>query len=488
MRNEEIRLLEGVMIDRRTAILLTADAVSVAFAFLLAYTVSPHLKELLFTADHAPLAHFRDYAWLLLIIYPVYMFTLALRGLYNGGASRRQANIVTGVLYASLVTLTFLTLFMFLFKIQYISRFTILVFSFLLSVSTVLVRLILPHSDSFLRKLEGKPQRILVVGSRRRAKDFLESTRRSPTIEILGCVDTRSETVGRKVGDTVVVGTTEDPRTLLAGIHPDLIVIAMPLDKIPGVEEFLTACEEIGVPIMIMPDYHLTKYQKNLTLSRMSIERYCGIPMLRLATTTHSRLELFVKRVMDCTVSAVLLLLLLPAFALIAVLVRATSEGPVFYRWQVTGRNGREFTGYKFRTMVADADRRKAEFAGKNEMSGPVFKMKEDPRITPVGRWLRKFSLDELPQLYSVLRGDMSLVGPRPPLRTEAERFEFWQRKKLSVKPGITCLWQVNGRNSISDFSEWVKLDLEYIDNWSLRLDFIILLRTIPAVLRGTGR
>jgi lipopolysaccharide/colanic/teichoic acid biosynthesis glycosyltransferase len=151
------------------------------------------------------------------------------------------------------------------------------------------------------------------------------------------------------------------------------------------------------------------------------------------------------------------------------------------------GRNGVEFTGYKFTTMTADADERRAELMAHNQMNGPVFKIKEDPRVTSLGFILRKYSLNELPQLWSVLKGDMSLVGPRPAFRHELERYEFWHKRKLSIKPGITCLWQVLGRNKINNFDEWVKMDLEYIDNWSLWLDFKILFRTAWVVFKGTG-
>jgi lipopolysaccharide/colanic/teichoic acid biosynthesis glycosyltransferase len=197
---------------------------------------------------------------------------------------------------------------------------------------------------------------------------------------------------------------------------------------------------------------------------------------------------LIAKRLIDVLTSVALLVGLSPLLVIIAVLIRLTSEGPVFYRWRVVGQHGRPFTGFKFRTMVVNADALKAKLMAVNEMSGPVFKMEHDPRITPIGRVLRKFSLDELPQLWSVLRGDMSLVGPRPPLQTEWANFESWQLRKLSVKPGITCLWQVKGRNRIRDFDDWVRLDLQYADNWSLLLDLKILLWTVPAVVKGTGK
>ena len=159
----------------------------------------------------------------------------------------------------------------------------------------------------------------------------------------------------------------------------------------------------------------------------------------------------------------------------------------MFYPWRVIGLNGRPFTGYKFTTMVADADEKKRSLMERNEMQGPVFKIKSDPRITPFGAFLRKYSLNELPQLWSVLKGDMSLVGPRPAFRHELERYELWHKRKLTVKPGITCLWQVSGRNRISNFDEWVRLDLEYIDRWSLWLDMRILGRTVWAVFSGSG-
>lgn len=199
-------------------------------------------------------------------------------------------------------------------------------------------------------------------------------------------------------------------------------------------------------------------------------------------------LSLAIKRAADVVASAILLLLLSPVLLCLAIAVKVTSPGPVFYRWKVVGRGGRPFTGYKFRSMVANADALRDGLVARNEMTGPVFKIANDPRITKVGAWLRKYSLDELPQLYSVLTGDMSLVGPRPPLVTEYEQFSDYQKQKVSVTPGITCLWQVSGRNQISDFDEWVRLDLEYISRWSLGLDLSILMRTVGAVLSGSGK
>ena len=194
-----------------------------------------------------------------------------------------------------------------------------------------------------------------------------------------------------------------------------------------------------------------------------------------------------VKRMLDAVLASVILIALLPLFLTVALMVRLTSRGSTFYVCEYVGRRGRRFVGYKFRTMVANAETKKAELIHLNHMKGPAFKIRRDPRITPFGCFLRKLSIDELPQLWNVVRGDMSLVGPRPPLPEEWAEFKDWQRAKLAVVPGITCTWQVNGRSDIVDFDEWARMDLQYIERWSLWEDSKLLVRTIPAVLTGRG-
>ena len=195
-----------------------------------------------------------------------------------------------------------------------------------------------------------------------------------------------------------------------------------------------------------------------------------------------------IKRIFDIFFSVIVLISLIPIFLLISLLIKIDSKGPVFFAWDVIGKNGSPFRGYKFRTMEKDADKKKKQLLNLNEMNGPVFKIKNDPRITKFGKFLRKYSLDELPQFWSVVKGDMSVVGPRPAGPKEWEEYEEWQKRKLSITPGITCLWQVNGRNDIVDFNEWVRLDLEYIDNSNFYLDIKIIFKTILSVIRGTGK
>lgn len=247
-------------------------------------------------------------------------------------------------------------------------------------------------------------------------------------------------------------------------------------------EAVVNACEIEGVEAWLVADFFRTQ------ISRTSLDDFYGHPVLVFRSAPESSWQGMVKQVLDFSGALLMLLVLALPMAVVAFVIRFTSPGPVFFRQARSGLNGAPFTIYKFRTMVTNAEQMKHELQAMNEMTGPVFKITGDPRITPIGKWLRKFSIDELPQLFNVLRGEMSLVGPRPLPVDEIKRIsDLSHRRRLSVKPGITCLWQVSGRSQILDFKDWVRLDLEYIDNWSLWLDFKILLRTIPAVFGGTG-
>jgi exopolysaccharide biosynthesis polyprenyl glycosylphosphotransferase len=248
------------------------------------------------------------------------------------------------------------------------------------------------------------------------------------------------------------------------------------------VEELVRACELEGVEVWLVADFFKTQ------ISQPKFDEFHGRPVLVFRSAPEMSWQGIGKQLVDFFGALGLLVLTAPLLLVVALIIRLTSPGPVLFRQQRAGLSGRPFTMYKFRTMVSNAEQLKQELAALNEMSGPVFKVTKDPRVTPIGRWLRKFSLDEFPQLLNVLRGDMSLVGPRPLPLDEVARFDdLAHRRRLSVKPGLTCLWQVSGRNNVSDFRDWVRLDLEYIDNWSLWLDIKILLRTIPVVLLGSG-
>ncbi len=261
----------------------------------------------------------------------------------------------------------------------------------------------------------------------------------------------------------------------------DEVIFTDVVDVMPHVEEAILVCSEQGIRTTLVADLF------SIGMVKSGLSYFGDMPLIHFQTPPGDRWELFVKRILDIAVALLLLSALVPVFLIVALLIKVSSRGPVLFVQKRMGLNGRIFDMYKFRSMYVDADKDLHQLKERNEMKGPVFKMKNDPRITPVGRFLRRFSLDELPQLWNVMKGDMSLVGPRPPVPGEVSMYERKDRRRLSMRPGLTCTWQVSGRNNISDFTSWVELDLDYIDNWSLGRDFILLLRTIPAVLLGTG-
>jgi len=260
------------------------------------------------------------------------------------------------------------------------------------------------------------------------------------------------------------------------------VIFAAGHSQLNRVEQAIGACEIEGVPAWVIADFIRT------SIAKPDFDAFGGRPMLVFRSTPDVSWALLVKNVIDRIGAFIGLVIVSPLMVGIALAIRITSPGPIVFRQPRAGKHGKPFIMYKFRSMYSDAEMRRAELEPFNQMSGPVFKVHDDPRVTPVGRWLRRWSMDELPQLINVLLGDMSLVGPRPLPVYEVEKFEDRaQRRRLSVKPGLTCLWQISGRNEVRDFRDWVRLDLEYIDHWSLGLDLKILLRTVPAVICGAG-
>lgn len=259
----------------------------------------------------------------------------------------------------------------------------------------------------------------------------------------------------------------------------DEIVFAIDSRRLAQLEEVFLLCDEEGVRTRVAVDFfpHVN--------SRVYLDRLGASPLLTFSATPHDEIRLLVKRITDLILAAAALVLLFPIMLAIALIIRLTSPGPVIFRQERCGLNGRRFTFYKFRSMCEHAETMRASLEHLSKRQTAV-KIPDDPRLTPVGRWLRKFSVDEWPQLWNVLRGDMSLVGPRPAVPEEVEQYARWQRRRLRMRPGLTCLWAVNGRDSV-DFETWMRLDMQYIDNWSLALDWKIILRTIPQVLTGRG-
>ena len=347
--------------------------------------------------------------------------------------------------------------------------------------SRVLLRSVLAG----IRRRGRNLREMLVVGTNPRAIRFARKIESSPELgyRIAGFVDVPWAGMGifQQTGYALVSDLPNFPRFLREQVV-DEVVIALPMESSYGKAARIAGlCEEQGIIVRMLSDLF------NLRLAHSRAEEFAGEAVTTLATGSPDGWPHFLKRALDIAVSLAAMFALSPVFLLAAIVVKLTSPGPALFCQERVGLGKRRFCLYKFRTMVADAPKRQWEVERLNEASGPVFKIKNDPRLTRVGKFLRKTSIDELPQLFNVLKGDMSLVGPRPlPVRDYQGFHQDWQRRRFSVRPGITCLWQVNGRSAIP-FEKWMELDMQYIDQWSLGLDFKILAKTIPAVIKGAG-
>jgi exopolysaccharide biosynthesis polyprenyl glycosylphosphotransferase len=335
----------------------------------------------------------------------------------------------------------------------------------------------------WLRRHGKNFRRILVIGSGPRAHYVQQAIETHPEwgLRLIGFVDDGDAPADDRIDPEMVHKLIEMPN-LLRDIVIDEVIVACPRAMLSFIGPAVDVCGKVGVPITLLSDLF------GDFLPPPHVTRFDSLAALRFAPVYHSRNKLVVKRLIDLIGAGIGLALSAPVILAAALAIRCDSEGPIFFSQTRCGLYGRRFRCWKLRTMCADAEKKLEALSHLNEMNnGPVFKMRKDPRVTRVGRVLRRWSLDELPQLWNVFIGDMSVVGPRPPTPEEVAKYGDRDRRRISMRPGLTCLWQINGRNEIDDFQEWVKLDLAYIDNWSLSSDFRIMLRTIPAVLRRTG-
>jgi exopolysaccharide biosynthesis polyprenyl glycosylphosphotransferase len=331
-----------------------------------------------------------------------------------------------------------------------------------------------------LRRPPG-PRSVLIVGSGPRAAYVERVIDLHPdwALRIVGFVDDGTPEGGAHIQEERLYKLPDMPELLRRHVI-DAVIVACPRSMLATITTVVDTCAAAGVPITVLSDL-FGDY-----LPPPVAARFGTLPALTFAPVHHDPLALAAKRATDVAGACAGLLFAGPVLLAAALAVKLTSPGPVLFRQVRCGLHGRRFEMLKLRTMVSGAEARRAELEHLNEMDGPVFKVRDDPRVTPVGRFLRRFSLDELPQLFDVLRGTMSLVGPRPSIPSEVDEYQTFERRRLSMRPGLTCLWQISGRNEIG-FDDWVRLDLEYIDTWSLAGDLRILLRTFPAVLRGKG-
>jgi exopolysaccharide biosynthesis polyprenyl glycosylphosphotransferase len=466
------------------------DLTLVAAAFLAAYGVRdflfPRIAPETFPTRLYPLA---EYLPLLPLALAIWGALLLSSGRYRSHRTVPLLDEAWAIIRVSSVGAAFFALLLYAARIDErllgddrISRFWILLFALFSCLFLLSEKLGLRITSRWVRMHGFNYRTVLIVGTGPTALAIADSiqSHRFWGYRILGFIANGHGVPTELPKGWPILGEVADiPRIVESNVVDD-VIFAVHRRDLDRLEDLFLSLQEQGIQ---------TRFALDLfphTRAQVQLEELDGMPLLSFATAPTSHIKLLAKRALDVAVSALLLLLGLPVVLMIALAIKITSGGSVLFRQTRCGLNGRSFTLYKFRTMVEDAEERRRELLHLNEMNGPVFKLRRDPRVTALGRFLRRFSLDELPQFWNVLRGDMSLVGPRPPIPEEVAKYERWQRRRLAMKPGLTCLWQISGRNEL-DFDRWMQLDLEYIDSWSPLLDLKILLKTIPAVLSGRG-
>ncbi len=469
-----VRLLDGAMI-----VLAFFWTYALRQNFYAYYVIHPmtHEKVVL------PLASFSTYLWLLLLIIPIWLCILQAMGAYRELRVKTVNQTVVTVFRSCLLSILALSAVGFLFKLDYVSRSFMGLYFLNSFVLICFVRAVQIRCWRLMAKRDFFSRNILIVGTGRRAQAVIKSVRghKEWGLHLVGLLDPDPVWVGKEVDGAPIIGALHDLPQILANHVIDEVIFVVPRNWMSLIEEGVLHCERVGVRATVATDLFNFRFAKAQT-SEMD-----GIPLVSFQATPVGEWQLFIKRTADLVLAAVGILFLLPFFPVVALAIKMTSPGPIFFRQTRCGLNGRLFTLFKFRSMVVDAEARQKDLLKHNEMSGPVFKITNDPRLTPIGKFLRKTSIDELPQLLNVLRGEISLIGPRPPIPQEVAKYEPWQRRRLSMRPGITGYWQINGRSEIKDFNKWMNLDLEYIDRWSLMFDMKIIFKTIPVVLLGSG-
>lgn len=412
-------------------------------------------------------------------VIPLCLAVLAFQGGYRNlrRTEFRQLGrqVVSGVFFSILAMMGGI----FFLNVDWVSRPVVFSYGFLAVALLLATRVLNQRILWRMRRRSFDPYRLVLVGSPETAKPFLEILDTHPEwgLSVEGYV---SAAPSVSVSALKYLGPVESLPKVLIEQPVDEVYLSAGVMERDIWQSTADLCEELGIRMSFDANF------LGLRETNVDLQYFDGWSLLSFGRTPSGGFELAVKRLIDFWGAFLGLLVLVPLFGVVALAIRLESKGPIFFVQERSGRFGRSFPLLKFRSMVVEAESLRESLQDQNEMQGPVFKIKTDPRITRVGWWLRRFSIDELPQLVNVLKGQMSLVGPRPPIPEEVAQYERWQLRRLSMRPGLTCIWQVSGRNEV-DFDRWMELDLEYIDNWTLWLDCQLLLRTIPEVFRGTG-
>lgn len=472
------------------AIWLTGDAVLITIGFIVAYwmryqmTWPAPLNQIVREVLAPNYVDFSEFSPFIELMTVLLLVVYAIKGLYS---LPRTAGVLdyAGIIISGTTTgIAVLIVLVFIFRpYEFYSR---LIYAFAWFTTIVLLcawRALLIEIRRWRWTRGYGRERVLVVGGTGLGREIMEGVVAQPFLgyALVGYLDDRTPLAKtRNDGHFRYLGTVEELATIARVYRIDQIILALPFWENRRLPRLVAACRAAGVEFRVAPDLY------ELSFDRVDVGKLGSIPLIDLKEVSLKGLNLYIKRLMDLCIVLLISPLVLPLGGIVALAIWRDSPGPVIFRQWRVGKDGRLFKAYKFRTMVHDAEARKAEVAALNEADGPIFKIRNDPRMTRVGRLLRRTSLDELPQLWNVLKGDMSLVGPRPPTPDEVSRYEPWHKRRLEVLPGLTGLWQVLGRSDTS-FDEMVRLDIYYAENWTPTLDIRIMLQTVPAVLSGKG-
>ncbi|GAC1513584.1 MAG: sugar transferase [Chloroflexota bacterium] len=455
------------------------DAVLIYGAFALAYWTRYGLRA---GPNISSTVAYSAYQRVALLLLCVMMPTLLVKGAYRSRLSTEIADEILTIFSSATITVASVLVVTFMLHQFEYSR-AVMVYLWILLI------VLLTAGRATSRGLQGMAhrrglgvRRLLVVGASDTGKMIMQSVKNRPDLgyEVVGFVDRRSHTRVPDFGRFTRLGMIDDIPVLIEKHRVDEVIVALPGSAHEEVRSVVSLCDGSEVGLRLVPDLF------ELSLSRVEVDDIAGIPLLAVQEKPLHLIARATKRGMDLVVGSITAFSFLPILGILALLIRLDSEGPVFIGQKRVGAGGRHFSCFKLRTMRIDADILLPALQARNETTGPIFKMRNDPRCTRVGRYIRRWSLDEVPQLLNVVLGDMSLVGPRPPLSHEVERYEPWQLRRLEAKPGLTGLWQVSGRSNLV-FDEMVMMDIMYIDNWSLALDLKIIMRTVSAVLAARG-
>jgi exopolysaccharide biosynthesis polyprenyl glycosylphosphotransferase len=472
----------------RRAILLI-DGMLVLLAYMLSYFLRQSLDKYSSSGFLGPLktvqetdGTFSEYLIFLLLILIFWCLMLYFNGMYLPLRIRSFLETLWILIKSAFFANLGFGMFVFLFKLSFISRMFFAIFAIMSFVFIFSEKAIIYLVMQSVRRQGLNQRRLLIVGTGRRAAGFIRKINDHPEwgLKILGAVDDEPGRGIELVEGIKIIGTLKDIPEILHTYAIDEVTFVVPRLRLNHIENAVRECEIEGIKVTIAVDLFDLKIAKSYQTD------LDGQPLLTFKTTVPSERDLFAKRMLDFAISGACIAICSPFILLVSILIKLTSSGPVFYKQTRIGLNGRRFVMYKFRTMRVGAQEKLSQVDIYKEIYEPHWKKTKLQYVTPIGRFLRKFSLDELPQFFNVFWGHMSLVGPRPTLPQEVKQYEAWHRRRFSMRPGLTCLWQVKGRRDIK-FDEWMEMDLEYLDNWSLWLDIKILLRTIPAVLFGHG-